>query len=37
MVWVRGYFKAFVATAFDAMFFFDTSDYVQANIMALLY
>ena len=37
MVWVRSDFKVFVATSFDAMFFFDTSDHVQANVMALLY
>jgi hypothetical protein len=37
MIRVSGDFKALVTTAFDAKFFFDVSDHVQANIMALLY
>ena len=36
VIGVSGDFKAFVTTAFDAMFFFDTSDHVQTNVMALL-
>ena len=35
VIGVGGDFKAFVVMAFDAMFFFNTSDHILANIMPL--